>query len=103
MPEMLTREDFAGRLNEIFRLDLDTDFPGLAALGLTLIEAAEIKTSQDLGDLRAPFSLVFRGPLEPILNQGTYKLDNAVMGRQEIFLVPIGPGDPGMRYESIFN
>ncbi len=103
MPETLIREDFAARLNETFRLDLGTDFPGLEALELALIKADPIETGQDIGDRRAPFSLVFRGPMEPLLNQSIYKLDNEAMGHLEIFLVPIGPDSEGQRYEAVFN
>lgn len=99
----VTHDDFAQRLNETFRLDLDTDFTGLESLELALIEAAKIKTSQDVSNRRAPFSLVFRGPKEPILNQSTYRLDNKAMGFLRIFLVPIGPDAEGMRYEAVFN
>jgi hypothetical protein len=35
--------------------------------------------------------------------QGIYKLENEKLGALEIFLVPIGPDEKGMRYEAIFN
>ena len=103
MAETLTVDDFAGHLDEPFAIDLGTDFPGLEPLVLTLIMAKPIETSQDLGERRAPFSLVFRGPGEPVLAQRLYALDNETLGRLEIFLVPIGPDDEGMRYEAVFN
>ncbi len=103
MPETLTLEDFAAHLDEPFAVDLGTDFPGLEPLVLTLIKAVPIETDQDLGERRAPFSLVFRGPGEPALAQRLYALDNETLGRLEIFLVPIGPVDEGMRYEAVFN
>ncbi len=103
MAETLTVDDFAGHLDEPFAIDLGTDFPGLEPLVLTLIKAEPIETSQDLEERRAPFSLVFRGPGEPVLTQRIYALDNETLGRLEIFLVPIGPVDEGMRYEAVFN
>ena len=102
MLETLTRDDFAQRVNETFRLDLGADFPGVDAIELTLVEAKAIELSQDHGDRRAPFSLLFRGPAEPVLNQSTYPLDNGTLGRLEIFLVPIGPDQDGMCYEAVF-
>ena len=46
---------------------------------------------------------MFRGPGEPVLAQRIYPLDNQTLGRLEIFLVPIGPDDEGMRYQAVFN
>ncbi len=96
-------DDFAAHLEEPFAIDLGTDFPGLERLVLTLIKAEPIETSPDLGERRAPFSVVFRGPGEPELTQRIYPLDNETLGRLEIFLVPIGPDDEGMRYQAVFN
>jgi hypothetical protein len=52
---------------------------------------------------RAPFSLIFRGPREGYLPQRIYRIEHDRMGALEIFLVPIGPDQYGMRYEAIFN
>ena len=103
MLETLTLADFAARVDEPFVLDLKTDFPGLEPLVLTLAKAEAIKTNRDLGDARAPFSLLFQGPAEPVLGQRIYPLDNEVLGRIELFLVPLGPVGDGMRYEAVFS
>ncbi len=103
MAETPTLEDFAAHLEEPFAIDLETDFPGLEPLVLTLIKAEPIDTGQDPGERRVPFALVFRGPGEPALAQRVYALDNATMGRVDIFLVPIGRDEEGMRYEAVFN
>jgi hypothetical protein len=55
------------------------------------------------GGLRAPFSLVFRGPFEPFLEQGIHRLEHEELGRLDLFLVPIGPDEAGMRYEAVFG
>ena len=52
---------------------------------------------------RAPFSLVFLGPDEPLLPQAIYALSHADLGVLEIFLVPIARGADGVRYEAIFT
>ena len=55
-------------------------------------------------DAARPFSLVFRGPMEPILQQQIYRLESEGFdGPLDLFLVPIGPDASGMRYEAIFN
>ena len=52
---------------------------------------------------RAPFSVVFRGPMDVQLAQGTYTVDHDTLGPLDLFLVPIGPDQAGMRFEAVFN
>lgn len=53
---------------------------------------------------RAPFSLLF-GCDDPVpLGQRIVGVEHPVLGRLDLFLVPIGPGNGhAMRYEAIFN
>lgn len=58
------------------------------------------------GDRRQPFSLLFRGPAEPVLPQAIYRIEHPRLGELDLFLVPIGPepdGDARILYEAIFN
>ena len=68
-----------------------------------LIEVGKRGTFNPESHKRQAFSLIFRGPMEPLLTQKTHVLRNETMGNLEIFLVPIGPDEQGMRYEAIFN
>jgi uncharacterized protein DUF6916 len=97
MLDTLTRDDFAARLRETFRLRLDA-----SSLDLELISAELLGSGHGRSDHRQPFSLIFRGPKAPVLAQRTYQLENPTMGTLGIFLVPIGPDQTGMRYEAIF-
>ena len=90
----LTAASFTGRLHETFTLAT----PG-NALKLVLAEVEELGQSQH----RRAFSLRFLGPSKPILPQATYRLDHPAMGSLEMFLVPLGPKDGGMRYEAVFT
>ncbi len=63
-----------------------------------------------LGDASAPampisevFSLIFLGPREPALPQGTYRLEHAALGPFDLFIVPMGAEDGGRRYEAAFS
>jgi hypothetical protein len=56
-----------------------------------------------VGERRAPFSIVFRGPATPILPQRIYRLEHPAIGSFDLFLVPIGPDERGLRYEAIFT
>jgi hypothetical protein len=49
------------------------------------------------------FSLVFRGPPEPLLAQAIYPLRHAGLGLLEIFLVPIARDDGGATYQAVFS
>ena len=49
------------------------------------------------------FSLIFRGPLTPILDQAIRHIEHPSIGECEIFIVPIARKDDGMRYEAAFN
>jgi hypothetical protein len=70
------------------------------ALELRLTEA----TAHDRpGAPRAPFTLVFTGPAEPVLTQGIRRLEHGSLGAFELFLVPIGRDEGGVRYEAVFG
>ena len=53
--------------------------------------------------LRQPFSVFFRGPLEPVLAQQLLRIENSTFGELSLFLVPIGPDENGMLYDASFN
>jgi len=102
MPELgdMTCERFASCLNQTFSLERE----GADPLRLELIQADPKGQFDPERDERQAFALLFRGPAEPILPQAIYPLENATLGRMEIFLVPLGPdGEGGARYEAIFS
>lgn len=103
MLENLSMADFAPHHRSPFRLALDPD-PNIV---LVLNEIQALKDLRRGADGTAvpgvqAFSLLFHGPLTPILPQAIYPLENAAMGRLEIFIVPLGPDKEGMRYQAIF-
>jgi hypothetical protein len=51
----------------------------------------------------APFALVLAAPQDWQFPQGVYSLRHPQLGTLELFMVPIGPCEQGMRYEIIFN
>jgi hypothetical protein len=94
----LTHETFANELGSPFQLKYGADAP----LRLELIEATAA-TPSAVGARRTPFSLLFRGPRQPVLPQKIYRLAHERLGRLEIFIVPLGPDGEGMTYEAIFT
>jgi len=93
MSAPLTLADFEPRVGKSF--EIATDF-GVQALGL--IGAQELPHSPREG---GGFKLEFSGPAEPRLPQAIYafSIDGAL---HDIFIVPVGLKDGGIRYEAIF-
>ena len=99
MLESLTSHDFNPLLEQTFRLHHQ---PGQPPLEVTLVEVVEFGPEPPAGG-RQPFSLVFRGPLSPVLPQRIYPLEHPMLGALEIFIVPLGPEQGGVRYQVIFS
>jgi hypothetical protein len=93
--ENVTVGSFEGRVGDRFELNADGE-----AQELTLDECKRLGGATLE---REPFSLVFRGPREPVLPQRTYPLSHQELGRLEIFLVPIAQDADGTRYQAIFS
>ncbi|HET9229065.1 MAG TPA: hypothetical protein VFR31_20475 [Thermoanaerobaculia bacterium] len=103
MLDTLTPGSFAEHVGSRFHLQLDGQEP----LELELFEISRYEENPEHAARKEPFSLMFIGPVRPVLPQAIYPLEHPVVGKLEIFLVPIGP-DPrgkqsGMRYEAAFN
>jgi hypothetical protein len=96
MLENLTKASFDPHLDETFRLVLEP----ANAFNLELINVEGLAQH---GHKRQPFSLVFRAAKEVVLPQRIYQLEHDTMGTLELFLVPIGPDQEGMRYEAVFT
>ena len=95
MDVSLTQEAFAQNLNTNFRVSGDDS----SQFDLELTEVSELK----LVKTQEEFSLVFRGPLDHFLGQGTRSFEHEKMGQFELFIVPIKQDDKGYYYEAIFN
>jgi len=97
MLDTLTPEDFTPRIGERFRLSAD----GGHSLDATLIEANGLGAGPQAR--RAPFSVVFLGPPQPVWAQRIYRVEHDAMGSFDLFLVPLGPRGGGMMYEAVFT
>ena len=98
MLDQLQCADFQSHQNETFEVKA-----GDQTFSLQLIDASPFRETLLEGETRCPFSVVFRGPKEPILWQAIYPLHHGKMGDLELFLVPLGPDAEGMRYEAVFT
>jgi hypothetical protein len=100
MLDKITWNDFSPCLNKTFEINLAT-----IKIDLELVAVEQLNTGSVDNAGRQPFSLLFHGPGDRILPQHIYLIENADLGRLELFLVPVGPTPDfrGMRYEAIFN
>lgn len=102
MAETLKLSDFTPLSGAVFTIEFSD---GTFELTLATVEPLGARAARaDQPDLRTePFSLVFLGPLVPVLPQRTWDLAHPALGTHGIFLVPIGPSGGRMRYEAVFN
>lgn len=92
----LTRESFEPQLKTAFRITRLEHEP----VELVLVEATDKTPAGAPGE---QFSLIFAGPADQPLAQQIYPLEHPVMGRLDLFLVPVGEGKTGRLYEAFFN
>lgn len=69
------------------------------------VQPLRLSAAQALGDGAGgrSFSLIFHGPAQPWTPQGTYRTEHGQLAPLDLFLVPLGPDELGMRYQAIFN
>ena len=104
MLDKLTIEDFSTYLNRQFNVSSES----AGKYNMKLIEVSGIGTrnmAEEDTAKRNPFSIVFLGPVQPVLPQGIYEIKSDNFGPFDIFMVPIGPdaGNEGIRYEAVFS
>ena len=95
MVENLTAALLFEQLNTKFRLHL----PSTDIIELELINVEDFGQSGK----QERFSILFKGPLDPALWQGMFKLDHDQLGTLDLFIVAVGREEDGMRYEAVFN
>lgn len=95
MLDTVTRDDFAGCTNTVFKV-----FPDTAdGVELVLAEVSELRAVHG----QESFSLLFRGPAGKFLQQGIYPMEHEQLKRFELFIVPIARDEAGFSYEAVFN
>lgn len=93
----LTAADFEAVAGSDFTVAASV--PGRPALRLARV----VHLAEPPPGHRQPFSLRFRGPAAPALEQGIHRLVHADMGELEIFLVPIAADQDSRTYEAVFG
>lgn len=98
--DLLTIEMFSELLDREFIVDVDDTH----SVGMELIEIYDISDSRGgKSTARTPFSLIFRGPEDPIYPEAIYRFEHEELGTHDILITPAGPDTDGMRYEAVFS
>lgn len=93
----LTLESFEPHVDSIFAMLFDDG----SDIDLRLVEATRLEGIPAVE--RPPFSLIFRGPQSPCLNQGSFHLRHETLGPLLLFLVPVQSDGDGTDYEAVFT
>ena len=101
MLDTLQKESWQALLNQRFESQISASATGTETIRFELIEVDGL--GEKPGAQREPYSLVFRGPATPVLEQGIVPLIHPKLGEIDLFLVPIGPDAQGMCYEAVFT
>lgn len=91
----MSAADFAALENEVFSVAA-----GGRDLPLTLVEVTGLGSGMRE---KGAFSLLWQGPADPALPQATYRMSQAAIGEQDIFLVPVARTGKGFQYEAVFT
>jgi hypothetical protein len=95
MTVTLEHEVFSRYLNTTFRISLGE---------ANTLETELVSVSEHLLSPRQErFALVFRGPVQPLLNQAIYQFEHDEMGKFSLFIVPLRQDEEGTYYEVCFN
>jgi hypothetical protein len=100
--ELPTEEQFRAAIGETIEMRLS---PG-ASVPLVVAEVTSLgerEVAPGTGIRSRPFSVLFRGPADLEPAQRMYPLVHDGMGEFELFLVPLGTDDQGMRLEAVFG
>lgn len=95
MSEKLDLESFLPFVDSGFDCAVGPDH----SVRLSLVSATEVSRSAR----QRQFSVLFRGPGDRFVPQGTYAVSHPEFGSADLFLVPVGVTPEGYQYEAFFN
>jgi hypothetical protein len=102
----LTRSTFANLLGQTFQI---RSVPS-GELAAQLVEVRDLPSARFRGSPAAAsaesenrFSILFRGPADTPLGQGTYEFSHTQLGAFSLFIVPMASDMDTRDYEAVFN
>ena len=94
MIETFTDRTFLDHLNTRFRVIGET----AETVDVELVKVTSLSSARQV-----QFSILFQGPANLFLPQRTYTLEHEILGKFDLFLVPVGKNAQGFEYEAVFN
>ncbi len=101
MPEPLTPQSFSPYIGNRFSVSVGTR--GTVELELSEIVRGPERPARPGVARTQRFSLIFLGPMTPVVPQRIYLLQHLAFPGLELFLAPLGPQGGHMRYEAILH
>lgn len=100
----LVRSTFSRHVGDMFQVY----YGSATGLALRLAHVRDLRVPArrpaPAGDQRErSFSLLFTGPIDMAIEQGTYRFEHQGIGVFSLFIVPMAPDRDARRYEAIFN
>jgi hypothetical protein len=100
----LKRSLLSQHLGQTFHVQLDSsDVVAMQLAQVRDLGVSQVTDKRTGADMEHSFSVLFRGPADRPLGQGTYQLSHGRIGSFPLFIVPMGPADGDRYYEAIFN
>ena len=96
---IINKQTFENINNKTFEISFDPK----QATACELIEVKGINSHTLKEGQVEPFSLVFQTTDKTIFEQNTYMVKNKELDETQLFLVPIGSDENGVRYEAVFT
>ena len=99
--DQVTRSDFVQCVGQPFQIECGGQ---AVAAELASVTGLGFKSADDRRCVeRESFSLLFHAPKQWRYPQRIYQVSHPKLGNLDVFLVPLGPDEKGMRLEAIFN
>jgi hypothetical protein len=95
----LSKQSFENIVNNVFTIFFEID----NSIVSELIEVKSINSHTLAEGQAEPFSLVFQAIDDRVFEQNTFQVKHTELGELELFLVPIGADEKGVRYEAVFT
>jgi len=95
----LDLESFESQLGTSFLINQEA-----AKVTVRLVRVTNFASAKQVEAGEQGFSLLFRGPKETTLKQGTYLVEHKELGKFSFLIVPVGIKDtPAPHYEAVIN
>jgi len=95
MAETWERDNLAANINSLFRVTTGNG----RTLDLELISVSGLLET----DKQRTFSVIFLGPVDISVGQGTYRIEHNKLETADVFIVPVARNNKGVEYEAVFN